>query len=187
MTVTADEFQRRPTRVDEQAIWLEAAFNEHWARVYGVLFRLVGDRAEAEDLALEVFWRLYSQPPRSADNLGGWLYRVAANMGLNALRARKRRMGYEQQAGQDAMVLTHNPDPVEQAERAEQRRLVQVVLAKMKPRAAQVLVLRHSGLSYAEIAAALNLPASSVGTLLARAEVEFEKAYREIGGEKDAP
>jgi DNA-directed RNA polymerase specialized sigma24 family protein len=38
-------------------------------------------------------------------------------------------------------------------------------------------------LSYAEIAAALRLPVSSVGTLLARAEVEFEKVYRQIGGE----
>jgi RNA polymerase sigma-70 factor (ECF subfamily) len=187
VAVTADEFQRRPAQAAEQAAWFEAAFNEHWARVYGVLFRLVGEQAEAEDLALEVFWRLYSRPPRSADNLGGWLYRVAANLGLNALRARKRRKGYEQQAGQEAVSLTYPLDPGEQAERAEQRRLVQAALAKLKPRSAQALVLRHSGLSYAEIATALNLPASSVGTLLARAEEAFEKAYREIGGEKDAP
>jgi RNA polymerase sigma-70 factor (ECF subfamily) len=183
VTVTADEFQRRPARAAEQTAWLEAAFDEHWTRVYGVLFRLVGERAEAEDLALEVFWRLYSQPPRSTDNLGGWLYRVAANLGLNALRARRRRAGYEQQAGQEALIIRHNPDPAEQAERTEQRRLVQAVLAKLKPRAAQALVLRYSGLSYAEIAAALELPASSVGTLLARAEAEFEKTYRKIGGE----
>jgi RNA polymerase sigma-70 factor (ECF subfamily) len=85
------------------------------------------------------------------------------------------------------MVLTHTPDPGVEAERAEQRRMVRAVLEKLKPRSAQVLVLRHSGLSYAEIAAALNLPVSSVGTLLARAEAEFEKNYRAIGGEKDAP
>jgi RNA polymerase sigma-70 factor (ECF subfamily) len=169
--------------VAEQDAWFEATFEEHWAQVYGVLFRLVGDRVEAEDLALETFWRLYTRPPRSRNNLGGWLYRVATNLGLNALRARQRRAGYEQQAGREALVLSHNPDPADETERAERRRLVRTVLAHLKPRSAQLLTLRHSGLSYAEIAAALRLPASSVGTLLARAELEFEKAYREIGGE----
>lgn len=183
VAVTADEFRRRSAHAAEQETWFAAVFDEHWARVYGVLFRLVGDRVEAEDLALETFWRLYTRPPRSADNLGGWLYRVAANLGLNALRARQRRAEYEHQAGQEMLVIKHNPDPAEETERAEQRRLVRTALARLKPRSAQVLTLRHSGLSYAEIAAALRLPASSVGTLLARAEVEFEKVYREIGGE----
>lgn len=187
MAVTADDFRRRPARAVDQTAWFEAIFDEHWTRVYGVLFRLVGDRAEAEDLALETFWRLYTRPPHTGDNLEGWLYRVAANLGLNALRAHKRRSGYEQLAGREALVLSHFPDPAEEAERAEQRRLVQTVLVRLKPRAAQALVLRHSGLRYAEIAAALHLPASSVGTLLARAEKEFEKTYREIGGEEDAP
>lgn len=187
MAVTVDNFRRRPARAVDQTAWFEAIFNEHWTKVYGVLFRLVDDRPEAEDLALEAFWRLYSHPPRTGDNLEGWLYRVAANLGLNALRARKRRAGYEQQAGQETLVLSHIPDPAEEAERAEQRGMVQAVLVRLKPRAAQALVLRHSGLSYAEIAAALRLPASSVGTLLARAEKEFEKTYREIGGEENAP
>ncbi len=132
LAVTADQLRRSPDHAAEQAAWFEVAFNEHWTRVYSVLFQLVGERAEAEDLALEVFWRLYSRPPRSTDNLGGWLYRVAANLGLNALRARKRRLGYEQQAGQDALVLGHSSDPVEEIERAEKRRLVQATLAHLK-------------------------------------------------------
>jgi DNA-directed RNA polymerase specialized sigma24 family protein len=48
------------------------------------------------------------------------------------------------------------------------------------------LALRHSGLSYAEIAAALGIPVGSVGVLLARAEREFEVAYRDLGGGQDA-
>lgn len=183
VAVTADELHRRSAHAAGQETWFEAVFAEHWERVYGVLFRLVGDRVEAEDLALETFWRLYTRPPRSADNLGGWLYRVAANLGLNALRARQRRAGYEQQAGQEMLVLRRSLDPAEETERAEQRRLVQTVLARLKPRSAQLLTLRHSGLSYTEIAAALRLPVSSVGTLLARAEAEFEKIYWENGGE----
>ena len=50
-------------------------------------------------------------------------------------------------------------------------------LGRMKPRSARALLLRHSGLSYAEIAAALPASPGSVGVLLARAEAEFEKQY----------
>ena len=183
MAVTADDLRRKPARSVEQSAWFETAFNEHWGRVYGVLFRLVGERAEAEDLALEAFWRLYRRPPSSRDNLAGWLYRVAANLGLNALRTQQRRIRYEEQAGREALASSYPVDPADEAELIEQRRLVQAALTKMKARSARLLVLRHSGLSYAEVAAAEGLLPGSVGTLLARAEAEFEKAYREIGGD----
>jgi RNA polymerase sigma-70 factor (ECF subfamily) len=156
----------------------EALFDQHWNRVCGVLFRLTGDPAEAEDLALEAFWRLYRRPPQD-QNLAGWLYRVATRLGLNALRSRKRRRLYEEEAGTlDAHHRTWL-DPAAAAELAEQRRSVREVLAGMHPRSAQLLVLRHSGLAYAEIAAALGVAPTSIGTLLARAEADFEKRYRE--------
>jgi DNA-directed RNA polymerase specialized sigma24 family protein len=53
----------------------------------------------------------------------------------------------------------------------------------MKPRSAKLLVLRHSGLSYKELAAAVKVKPSSVGKLLARAEDEFERIYRQLLGE----
>ena len=77
---------------------LEAAIQEHWESIYAVLFRILGDRFKAEDLALETFWVLYQKPPASADHLASWLYRVATNLGLNALRAERRRKAREQQA-----------------------------------------------------------------------------------------
>jgi RNA polymerase sigma-70 factor (ECF subfamily) len=87
LTLTADKIQPRIDLLSDA--WLEAAFNRHWSRVYGVLYRLVGDHAEAEDLALEAFWRLHNQRSSMNDehSLGGWLYRVAVNLGFNALRA----------------------------------------------------------------------------------------------------
>ena len=147
-----------------------------------VLFRLVGDRDEAEDLALEVFLRLHRSPPTerpdSSSNLGGWLYRVATNLGLNALRARKRRQHYEQQAGKHALETTSVANPAAIAERNDERERVQRVLLQIKPRSAQLLTLRYSGFSYAELADTLNVSPRSIGTLLARAEREFERAYR---------
>src|SRR5512138_2568794 len=67
----------------------EDLFLEHWSRIYRLLVRLVGDPAEAEDLALETFLRLYRQPPQQGEgwNLRGWLNRVATNLGLHSIRS----------------------------------------------------------------------------------------------------
>jgi RNA polymerase sigma-70 factor (ECF subfamily) len=157
----------------------EQAFAEHYARVYGVLVRLVGDRAEAEDLAVETFWRLWERAPARWDNLGGWLYRVALRLGYNALRGARRRQQYEESAGRDALEQSTPPDPARAAEQAEERARVRTVLALLPERDAQLLILRHTGLSYQEVAAALGVAPSSVGTLLARAEAQFEKLYTE--------
>ena len=173
MALTAD--QAKGKTAQEASAAFEDLFQEHWTRVCAVLYRLVGERQEAEDLALEAFWRLYRRPPStgSPDNLGGWLYRVATNLGLNALRARKRRQRYEQEAGTQALIQEAGWDPATEIERAQERERVRAALAQLKPRSAQLLILRHSGLSYAELAAALDLAPASVGTLLARAEQEF--------------
>jgi RNA polymerase sigma-70 factor (ECF subfamily) len=156
----------------------EALFQSHWSRVCGILYRLVGDQAEAEDLALDTFLRLYRRPPGDDHNLGGWLYRVATNLGLNALRARRRRQRYEEEAGY--MALDDNPawDPAAILEHTQEREQVRLALSQMKDRSAELLILRSSGLSYAEIAAALGIAPGSVGTLLARAEHEFEQQYQ---------
>jgi RNA polymerase sigma-70 factor (ECF subfamily) len=156
--------------------WLEEAMQQHWDRVVAVLFRLLGDDAEAQDLALEAFFRLHRRG-QGADT-AGWLYRVAVNLGLNALRARQRRRRYESQAGLQALEQDAPADPAFTLEQAEERQRVRAALAKMKPRSASLLVLRYSGLSYAEIAAALGVAVSSVGSLLTRAEAEFERRYR---------
>jgi RNA polymerase sigma-70 factor (ECF subfamily) len=169
-------------RAEPGASDFEAAFSEHWGRVYRVLYRLVGDPAEAEDLALETFVRLYRNPPLPARdlNLGGWLYRVATNLGLQSLRKGSRRQRYEQAAGHEALIDLPEDRPAELLDQAEQVHLARRVLAKMNLRQAQLLTLRYSGLSYKEIAAALDLSPASIGPLLLRAEREFEKRYREL-------
>ena len=101
---------------------------------------------------------------------------------MNALRARQRRQRYEESAGKDALGDDPPGNPAALVEQGQERQQVRKVLSLMKPRAAQVLILRHSGLSYAEIAAALDVSPGSVGTLLARAEREFEGRYLKASG-----
>jgi RNA polymerase sigma-70 factor, ECF subfamily len=155
----------------------EALFLQHYSRVYGVLYRLVGNKTEAEDLALETFWKLWDQPPPRSANLGGWLYRVASRLGFNALRAAHRRLRHEGEAGIITLDRQAAPDPQREAERDDERRQARAALGRLSERHAQLLILRYSGLSYKEIAAALDVAPGSVGTLLARAEHEFEKQF----------
>ena len=164
----------------------EDLFREHWARVYRFLKRLVGDPSEAEDLAVETFLRLYKHHPNQQDgfNLGGWLYRVATNVGLHSIRSWKRREHYELAAGKYALEDPEEASPAEILARSEERQRVRQVLAKMNKRHSELLVLRYSGLSYKEIANALNLAPASIGPLLVRAEREFEKQYRALAQEE---
>ena len=128
----------------------EALFMEHWAHVYRALYRLVGDPAEAEDLALETFFRLYQHfpPPESDLNLGGWLHRVATNLGLHSIRSFKRREHYELDTGKGVLEEVPETSPAKLLEQEEEHRLVRLVLAGMNERQAQLLVLRYSGLAY---------------------------------------
>lgn len=180
MTLTAKKYSTSQTQ--DQNIRFEDLFQEHWDRVCRVIYRLVGDWDEAEDLAIDTFWRWYKNPPGRQDNPGGWLYRVATNLGLNALRARKRRQHYETQAGIQELAHSSQDVTSEIAQTLEKQR-VRAALASLKPRSAQLLILRHSGQSYADIAAAIGVAPGSVGTLLARAEQEFEKAFLKLEGD----
>jgi RNA polymerase sigma factor (sigma-70 family) len=143
---------------------------------------MVGDPAEAEDLALETFFRLYRHPPQAGEgyNPGGWLYRVATNLALRSIRSFMRREQYEMTAGKDALGDGPEVRPTEIFETKEEHRLAQLALAKMNPRRAELLVMRYSGMTYKEIAGSLNLSPTSIGPLLLRAEREFEKTYRSL-------
>ena len=153
----------------------ETLFHRHYHRVYQLLYRLMGNGAEAEELAQETFLRLYRRPLRSGDNVGGWLYRVATNLGYNALRAGKRRERYEEAAINDLPRVA--PGPAAEVERRAVQAEVREALSRLKPRQGQLLLLRQMGFSYKELAAVHGVKLGSVGTLLARAEKAFRRAY----------
>jgi len=164
----------------------DALFDTYYASVYSVLYRMVGD--QADDLAQEVFWRLYTNPPTQPDShVAAWLYRVALNLGYNALRSAKRRAAYEVlwQRTQGLLRDAAATNPEEAILRRDEADTVRCALARLKRRDAQILVLRHEGLSYREVAECVGIAPSSVGTLLARAEQAFYRAYESIAnGEK---
>jgi RNA polymerase sigma-70 factor (ECF subfamily) len=160
----------------------ERFFLRHYPRVCGVLCRLTGRPDEAEDLALEAFWRLWSRGNQVEGAAAeAWLYKVASNLGYNALRADGRRVNYEGQAALYERQEKDDSDPPEAYERQERIEQVRETLRRMAPRQARLLALRYSGLSYAELAGALGVAPGSIGTLLARAEAEFETLFQTRG------
>jgi RNA polymerase sigma-70 factor, ECF subfamily len=163
-------------------------FLSHYTLIVGLLARMLGDHARAEDIANEAFLKLYRRPSLhgSHGNLGGWLYRTAMNLGIDALRAASRRTRYENAAARSEITTPAEQDGLHQVLRAEKQQRVRRILAALKPVHAQALFLRVSGYSYKELAHSLAIDPSSVGTLLIRAEAEFEKHYVELYGREEA-
>ena len=167
----------------------ETLFYRHYDRVYGLLFRLVGSRGEAEDLSQEAFLKLYrhafskrplgKNPFKSGQeqNISAWLYRVAMNLGYDALRVRRRRQE------RDTVLLPDpqgSPGAEREVERREEQTAVRAALARLTQRQVQLLLLRQMDFSYAECAAVCDVAPGSVGTLLARAARDFRAAYEEV-------
>ena len=180
--------QPKVTTQDSNREEFEALFVANYSRIVSVLYRMLGDRGQAEELASEVFLKLYRQrlPQRPDGNVPGWLYRTATNAGIDALRAAARRNRLEQAAALDGQRNRRADSSLEQMLREEKQQRVRTVLADLRRGQAQLLLLRASGHSYKELAAALEIEAASVGTMLIRAEAAFEKLYREIyGAEED--
>jgi RNA polymerase sigma-70 factor (ECF subfamily) len=176
---------RAMRRGDERAF--EELFTRHYARVYGVAVRISGDAQEAEELAQDVFLKLYRRPLSDTDdaNVAGWLYRVATNDAFNAVRARRRRRGWLHRFVQREPSGTDvSADPLSIVAGRDEAGQVRAALAQLPERQRNALVLRASGLTYAEVADALEVKPTSVGTLLARAEQALRTVFLQHTGEE---
>lgn len=165
--------------------WFDTLFRDHYPRVVGLLMQLTGDRGQAEEIAADAFSKLARRSAflASRGDVAAWVSRVATNAGLDALRANSRRRKKEEAAGAERLRAGEEPGALEEILRQERGARVRAVLATLKPRDAQLLLLRTGGMPYREIARTLGVQPSSVGTLLARAEREFERRYRARHGD----
>ncbi len=151
----------------------EATFRAQYERIARVIRRVVHDPARAEELAVEVFLKLWRSPIAQGEKAEAWLYRSAVRKGLDELRRRTRRVRYESLLGFVRAV----PNPEEIRAAAEEQERVRLVLALIEPRHAELLLLRSQDLSYDELASVLDLNPASIGTLLSRAQQAFRKEY----------
>jgi RNA polymerase sigma-70 factor (ECF subfamily) len=150
----------------------ERLFIREYARVAGIAHRVLGDAAEAEDVAQDVLASFYRSHDAEASYAPAWLYKAAAHAALNAVRGRKRR---ERRDAAAARQMERVADPEGEAIAAEERAQVRAALARLPERTATLLVLRHSGLTYGEVAATLGIGVDQVGTRLRRAQDALKK------------
>jgi RNA polymerase sigma factor (sigma-70 family) len=150
---------------------LETAFRAHYARTVAVAARVLGTRDQAEDVAQEVFLA-FGRSSVPAGEAAGWLAVAAAHTALNLIRSGRRRTLREALAGREPVEV---PDIAETVVAGEDHGRVRAALARLPRKQAVVLVLRHSGLSYADVAAAVGMSPSSVGTTVRRAESSLRK------------
>lgn len=155
-----------PSAAGHAASGFESFFREHHQAVVRLAYSVLGDFQRAQDVAQEVFLaahrRFGDQPQRAA----GWVRVAAVHTALNTLRGERRRVRRDL----SLRVAQPLPSAEESAIDRESRAELRLALGRLPHRSAAVVVMRHGGMSYAEIAAALGVKVGHVGTMLRRAE-----------------
>lgn len=171
-----------------------AAFEQLVARyqnkLVGFAARMLGDQEEAEDVAQEAFVKAY----RALDSFRGqaqfstWLYRIATNLCIDRVRAKKRRpqqaysldepLDKEDDAGGRELPDT-TFEPSQSAERDELRQTVRATMAEMPDKMRQVLVMCDmQGMPYEQIAQVLDCPIGTVKSRLFHARADLARRLR---------
>jgi len=173
----------------------EAAYRELIRRyerpVFSLIYRMVRDRALAEDLAQDTFVKVLNalETYRAEYKFSSWIFKIANNVAIDQLRRRE----------VDTLSLDGAPDavtrddieatalqatdrtetPLAELESRELGQLIEGAIAKLRPEYRACILLRHvEGRSYEEIAEALDLPLGTVKTYIHRARHEL-RAYLE--------
>jgi RNA polymerase sigma-70 factor (ECF subfamily) len=159
------------------ALSASTGFEEFFRTEYPVLVRIangiVRDPHLAEDLAQDVLIAAERRfpEPLDCDHAQAWVKVATTHASLNAIRSDRRRRDRQERAPR----AVASASPEELAIASDEGRAVRTALARMPRHAATVLVLRHSGLSYAEIAEAMDVRVGQIGTMLRRAEARLRK------------
>jgi RNA polymerase sigma-70 factor (ECF subfamily) len=169
-----------------------AAFDElmlrYQNRLVTVLEHLVGRRDQAEDLAQEVFLRVYRARKRyvAGAKFSTWLYTIANNVAANALRSLSRRPEVNlttrptESGGTNALdkmaLAASGAMPTRALDKAELRDVVRAALASLNERQRMAVLLnKFEGMSYADIATAMEMSPQAIKSLLSRARVNLKE------------
>ncbi|MBA2681440.1 MAG: sigma-70 family RNA polymerase sigma factor [Ktedonobacteraceae bacterium] len=174
----------------------ELLVQRHMDRIYTLVYRVVRDKEEAEDITQEVLVKVYNNI-RSFDqkaSFSTWLYRIAVNSALDSLEKIKRRSSTTTSFNSpsstnpdeelEATVASTAAGPEEEAMQNDLRNCIQNVLRNLDREQARVLVMRDfEDLSYADIAQALEAKLSAVKMRIHRARLAFQTIFNQFCGQ----
>lgn len=152
------------------------AFREHGSALYRYLYGLTGDPEQAEDVAQEAYLKLLeSESPKR--NVRTWLFTVATRLVQEEARTRRRRR--ELEVGK-RFAPPGPPLPDEEWERRRRIRRLRIALEELRERDRQILLMCEEGFSHAEVAEVVDVAASSVGKIAARALLKLGRAFERL-------
>jgi RNA polymerase sigma-70 factor (ECF subfamily) len=175
------ELDRRWLRGDPGAF--DEAYDRYRCRLEAVAYRIVGSRADAEDVVQNVFLALPRAAYRGSASLWSYLYRAAVNGSVNLLRSRKRRerLYAEIEIREQLRFAPAGSDPDSALFEAQAWGAVTRALLRMRPQHRRVLVLRiKHGLSNREIAEREGVPTATVATWMRRGREELRQLLRPV-------
>ena len=168
---------------------LELLYDRHASAVLGILFRVIGDRATAEDVLQETFWRVWKSAYTYAGERGSftsWLFRIARNLAIDAHRRTNVRPQALSSSGDMDAVADRTPDPdtnvPEQAQADFRNRQIRSALSALPRVQRQVIELAYFyGMTRQEIAEATG---EALGTVHTRARLGLQKLREELDREE---
>ncbi|VTS01478.1 RNA polymerase sigma factor [Tuwongella immobilis] len=157
--------------------------NRHWSSVYGKMVRRLGDRHDAEDMAQNVFLRIYRSRKRyrASARFTTWLYHIAQNVAKNAIRSRKRRptipVGdfFQNENLEETRTLLDWSPPERVLEQRETQQRVQNAISQLEGRQRIALEMHCSNHSHREIADSLAMSSKAIKSLLYRARLQLRE------------
>jgi len=173
---------------DGDAAAFEELVQRYQSRLVGILEHLVGRRELAEDLAQEVFLRVYRARSRYVPGakFSTWLFTIANNVASNARRSLSRRKEVTLDARESGPLGAHPIEqlaaaasglmPTRQADHSEMCDVVRLAIQTLNERQRMAVLLnKFEGMSYADIAETMNLSPMAIKSLLTRARVNLKE------------
>lgn len=163
------------------------AFSElihsHYDAIVNVVYRMCGDAVLAEDAAQETFIKAWINLAafKSGTSMRSWLCRIGINCALDVLRRKRAQLADIE----DLPLTDGSAGPEEQLVQKERAKIVQKAILSLTEANRAILVLReYGGLTYAEIAAALDIPSGTVMSRLNYARTRLREILApEFGGQ----
>jgi RNA polymerase sigma-70 factor, ECF subfamily len=185
---SSEVLMARVAKGDDEAF--ETLVNRHQTSVLNLVYRFVGDRTQAKDLAQEVFIKVWqsakSYEPKA--KFTTWLYRVTANLCFNELKSSRRKKWFQfltsdadHQVRTEEAFPDNSPSPEDVLLIKERSRNVSEALQSLPENQRMALILkRYDDLSYEEIGRVMSSSVSAVESLLVRAKRALQKKLKNI-------
>jgi len=183
---SSEDLMARIVKGDAEAF--EILVNRHQATVLNLIYRFIGDKAQAKDLAQEVFIKVWqaAKTYKPEAKFTTWIYRVSTNVCFNELKSARRkkwlqflRLGDQHEESIEDTFIDGSPSPEDLLLAKEKNRQISDALQSLPDNQRMALVLRrYDNLSYTEIAQIIGCSVSAVESLLVRAKRTLQKKLK---------